>query len=64
MMLVLARNVDELVWVGNDVAIRISKVVGGKVWLAIDAPPDVVVDRHEVRARKLAQEVQKQEATE
>jgi carbon storage regulator CsrA len=44
------------VLVGDSIAVTVIAIEGGKVKLAIDAPPDVVIDRAEVRDRRIAEE--------
>jgi len=51
-MLVLSRRLNEAVVIGDGVIVRISRISGERVRLAIDAPPHVSVDREEVRERK------------
>lgn len=50
-MLVLSRRENESIVVGNSVTIKVVGIRGNKVRLAIDAPPEVPVDRAEVRER-------------
>ncbi len=54
-MLVLSRRVDESIVVDRKITIQVVKIQGNKVRLAIDAPPDVSVDREEVRRRRDAE---------
>lgn len=51
-MLVLSRKLNEAVVIGDGILVRVIKIRGGHVRLAIDAPPQVSVDREEVRRRK------------
>lgn len=48
MALVLSRQVDETIMIGNDIEVMVSDIRGDKVRLAITAPPDVPVHRREV----------------
>lgn len=50
-MLVLSRHKDESIWIG-DIEVMVVEIRGDKVRLGIEAPPDVPVDRDEVRRRK------------
>lgn len=50
-MLCLARKIDEAIYVG-DHRVVVLKIKGSKVYLGIDAPKDVPVDREEVRQAK------------
>ena len=50
-MLVLSRKQGEVIMVGN-VAITIVRINGNQVRVGITAPPEVAVDRLEVREAK------------
>jgi carbon storage regulator len=47
-MLVLSRQVDETIMIGDNIEIRIVGVRGRQVRLGINAPPEVTVHRKEV----------------
>lgn len=47
-MLVLSRERDETIVIGNDIRITVVDIRGGKVRLGIEAPRDVPVHRKEV----------------
>ena len=47
-MLVLSRERDETIVIGNDIRITVVDIRGGKVRLGIEAPKDVPVHRKEV----------------
>ena len=47
-MLVLSRKINEEIVVGNNVTIKVVKVVGNKVRLGISAPASVNIRRGEV----------------
>ncbi len=47
-MLVLSRQRDEVIMIGDDVEIRIVDIRGDKVRIGITAPTDVPVHRREV----------------
>ena len=47
-MLVLSRNKDEAIMVGDDVKITIVDVHGDKVRLGIEAPRSIAVHRKEI----------------
>ena len=47
-MLVLTRQRDESIIIGDDVVLRIVDIRGDKVRLGIQAPPEVPVHREEV----------------
>lgn len=64
-MLVLSRQKDESIIIGDDVEITIVDVRGDKVRLGITAPKEITVHRKEVyeaiqREKKAAAEKQKQ----
>ena len=47
-MLVLSRQLNETIMVGDDIEIRVVEISGGKVRLGINAPREVNVHRKEV----------------
>lgn len=47
-MLVLTRETDQSIMIGNDIEIVVVAVRGGKVRLGINAPRDVPVHRKEI----------------
>ena len=49
-MLVLSRQQDESIMVGDDIKITIVRISGDKVRVGIDAPKDMAVHRQEVYA--------------
>ena len=49
-MLILSRNRDESIVIGDDIVITIVEIRGDKVRLGIDAPREVTVHRSEVYA--------------
>jgi carbon storage regulator len=53
-MLVLTRKVGESILIGGNIRVTVTEVAGHKVRIGIDAPPDVIVDRQEVHARRQA----------
>ena len=53
-MLVLTRRRGEAICIGDEVRVLIAEVRGQTVRIAVEAPPDVSVDREEVRGRKQA----------
>lgn len=48
-MLVLSRKINEEIIIGNNVSIKVVKVVGNKVRLGISAPSSVSIRRSEVQ---------------
>ena len=53
-MLVLSRQRDESIMIGDDVVITIVDIRGDKVRLGIEAPQDIPVHRQEVYERDQA----------
>lgn len=56
-MLILTRNIGEMVCIGDEVKVTILGVRGQKVRMGIDAPRSVVVDREEIRERRIAENI-------
>ncbi|WP_213876221.1 carbon storage regulator CsrA [Pseudomonas sp. dw_358] len=54
-MLVLTRDIGEMIAIGDDIWIKVLEVRGGSVRLGIRAPADVEVHRSEVFQRIQAQ---------
>jgi carbon storage regulator len=50
-MLVLSREKDESIVIGENVKVKVLDVRGGKVRLGVEAPKDVPVHRQEVHER-------------
>ena len=38
--------------IGDDIEVRVMQIAGNQVKIGISAPPDVAVDREEIRVRK------------
>jgi len=51
-MLVLSRQVNESIMIGDNIEISVVHISGNKIRLGITAPKDIVVDRKEVHQRK------------
>lgn len=47
-MLILTRRLNEAVFIGNDVTVRILGIKGNQVRVGIDAPKEVAVHREEI----------------
>jgi carbon storage regulator len=54
-MLILSRRRNESLHIGDDVVVTVLGIKGNQVKLGISAPKNVVVNREEVRARKLSE---------
>ena len=47
-MLILARKIDEVVMIGNNVSITIADIKSSQVQIGITAPKEVPVHRYEI----------------
>lgn len=50
-MLILTRNKNETIVIGNDIVVTVLSIKGGKVRIGIRAPKDVSVHREEIYRR-------------
>jgi carbon storage regulator len=48
-MLVLSRKNGESVWIGGSIRVEVLEVKGGRVKLGFSAPPDLDIQRDEIR---------------
>jgi carbon storage regulator len=53
-MLVLSRKLDETLYVGEDIVIKVVKIKGNVVGLGIEAPANIKVMRSELLMRESA----------
>ena len=60
-MLVLSRKRSEKVFIGDNISVVVVEIRGDKVRLGFTAPPEVLVDRKEVRGRRIANEPHQRE---
>ena len=51
-MLVLKRNAEQRVLIGNDIVVTVTKIVGNKVYLGFEAPDDVRIVREEAKNKE------------
>ena len=54
-MLVLTRNITEKIIINGNITVAIADVQGTQVRLAIDAPPEITIDREEIHLKKQEQ---------
>jgi carbon storage regulator len=54
-MLVLTRGVGEELVIGENIRVQVVSIQGGRVRIGIEAPPEVTVDRAEIRLRRIAE---------
>lgn len=47
-MLVLARNVDQRIKIGDDITITLVRLNENRAWIGIEAPSDVLILRDEL----------------
>lgn len=50
-MLILTRDVDQRIMIGDDIEITVLNVINGQVRIGIDAPREIPVHREEVYHR-------------
>lgn len=48
-MLVLSRKLDEAIWLGDNIKVKIMSIEKGVVKLGIDAPSDITILREELK---------------
>jgi carbon storage regulator len=59
-MLILARSVEERIFIGDDIVVTVLEIGRGRVRLGIDAPPDVAIVRAEIAGKPPAEGVRGQ----
>lgn len=59
-MLVITRKVGETIIIGDNIEVKVARVDGGQVRLAITAPREIPVHRGEIYARILAEREQEE----
>lgn len=52
MALVLSRKAGESIRIGNDVIVKVNRISGGRVSLAIEAPEHVKIVREELKQHR------------
>ena len=63
-MLVLSRQSDETIIIGDNIRVTIVEVRGDKVRIGIEAPAHIAVDREEIWVLKQAEKAQKESDSE
>jgi carbon storage regulator len=48
-MLVLSRRIDESIWIDGTIKVQVLEINGGHVKLGFSAPPDIAIQREEIR---------------
>ena len=61
-MLILTRRVGETLVIGDDVTVTVMDVNGKQVRIGVNAPPDVDIDREEIRELKKLEGSKRKEA--
>jgi carbon storage regulator len=57
-MLVLTRKVGEQIIIDGNIIVTITAIEGNKIRLGVQAPKSVTVDRAEIHARRIAEELE------
>ncbi|MBN4063493.1 carbon storage regulator CsrA [Cardiobacterium sp. AH-315-I02] len=57
-MLLLTRNKDESIMIGDDIKITVLEIKGNQIRIGIDAPKNVVVNREEIHQRILQEKAE------
>lgn len=52
-MLILTRRQNESILIGDDIKIQVLGINGGNVRIGVEAPRETIVDREEVRERRV-----------
>ena len=56
-MLILARNINESIHIGDDITVTILSVNGNQIKIGINAPKDVGVHREEIYEKILSTKI-------
>lgn len=56
-MLILTRRIGEMLIIGDDICVTVCGIKGNQVRVGIQAPRHVLVDRPEIRKRRIGGEV-------
>jgi carbon storage regulator len=52
-MLVLTRKLKESIVIDGNITVSVTAIDGNKVRIGISAPPEIIIEREELRARRL-----------
>ena len=52
-MLTLSRKEGQRIFIGDDIKVVVSKIRGNQVQISVEAPPEMLVDREEIRILRL-----------
>ena len=50
-MLILTRRCQEVIWIGDNIAVKILHINGNQVQIGIEAPKQIIILREEVYLR-------------
>lgn len=62
-MLILTRRIGESIVIGDNIVVTVIGARGQQIRLSVRAPKDVVVDREEVRERRLREALEPEDAS-
>ncbi len=51
-MLILTREIGEIIMIRDNIQIKVAKIDRGRVYLSITAPREIDIDRKEIHDRK------------
>ena len=51
-MLILTRRKGEMIVIGDNISVRVLEIQGNQVKIGVEAPPNISIDREEIRIAK------------